>query len=1009
VAIMIGRTLAHYRIVEEISRGGMGVVYRATDTRLGRDVALKVLPDDLLHDVERRERLLHEARAASALEHPHIAVIHAVDDVDGVTFIAMELIRGEKLSDALARGPLSQSRALDLAAEIAEGLARAHDTGIVHRDLKPANVMVTDEGHAKIIDFGLAKLAEPAATNASTATHRANTEDGIILGTAAYMSPEQARGARVDYRSDVFSFGVVVYEMLTGRAAYGGPSRLDTLNAILTQPVPPLPAASGPAEVAQDLQRLIAKCTAKEPADRYQGMKDVVVDLRAARRRLESASGSMTAAAAPAVLHDRRGPRRAAAIAGIALAVVAIAGAWLLWSGRRGAGGAAPSGKPAVAVLYFENNTGDASLDWMRTGLADMLVTDLSQSTEFEVLGTDRVHQILQELRRADDQVISADIVKAVADRAAVDTVVLGSYVKAGDVIRINARLQNAMTGRVVTSERVEGPGQASLFSLVDELTRRFKSRLAGLGVAPKSIVVPPGSAAEETGLDRGVTEITTSSIEAYRHYAEGIHAHERGVGARAKPLLEQAIAIDPQFGMAYAKLAVVANNLGDFVTRDEYAKRAVALVDRLTARERFYIEGFFYSLSAETYGRSIEAYTQGLALHPEHQASRHNLALLLIGLERFPEAIQHSEELIRRRVSNPTTYENLAELYVMTDQVPRARGLVEDYVKRYPDNASGLRSLASVRLVEGRLDDALALFRKAEALNPKDQTMRIGRRNVALLANRWSDAEAVAKDLEAGSAFERFLGAIASNAVSLARGRGREALLHGQRAAAMPGIAPFNRAAARNRTARQLLREGRAPEALIELRQAAADGRGRDQEFETLQLTAVAHAALGQTAESAAALSSLEQRASILPSGRETRRLHWARGEIALLAGDAATAVRELMTAAGMLSHHGPLLGPPSSHVPIWYAAAAANVKAGRDADAIPLLERIQSGHERAFDLDAYARSFYLLAQIHERRGDAARAREQYARFLDLWQDGDLERGWVADAQKKLAALSGR
>ena len=220
---MIGRTLSHYQITEEISRGGMGVVYRAIDTRLGREVALKVLPEELTHDPERRDRLVQEARAASVLEHPNIAVIHAVDDVDGITFIAMELIRGHKLSEVLGRGPLSQARTLDLATEIAEGLARAHEKGIVHRDLKPANVMVTDEGHAKIIDFGLAKLSEPVDDNASTATvHGARTAEGVVLGTVAYMSPEQARGARIDHRSDVFSFGILLYEMATGRAAFHG-------------------------------------------------------------------------------------------------------------------------------------------------------------------------------------------------------------------------------------------------------------------------------------------------------------------------------------------------------------------------------------------------------------------------------------------------------------------------------------------------------------------------------------------------------------------------------------------------------------------------------------------------------------------------------------------------------------------------------------------------------------------------------------------------------------------
>src|SRR5712691_1923349 len=227
---LIGRTLSHYQIVEEISRGGMGVVYRALDLRLNREVALKVLPPELMADADRRQRFVQEARAASALEHPHIAVIHAVDEADGVSFIAMELVRGEKLSDVLARGHLPPGRALEIATEVAEGLARAHDKGIVHRDLKPANVMLTEDGHAKIIDFGLAKLIDTLSGDSGGETlAKANTDPGLVLGTVSYMSPEQARGGKVDHRSDVFSFGVLLHEMLTGRPPFRGNTSIDTM------------------------------------------------------------------------------------------------------------------------------------------------------------------------------------------------------------------------------------------------------------------------------------------------------------------------------------------------------------------------------------------------------------------------------------------------------------------------------------------------------------------------------------------------------------------------------------------------------------------------------------------------------------------------------------------------------------------------------------------------------------------------------------------------------------
>jgi len=325
---LIGQTISHYRILAKLGQGGMGEVYRARDTSLHRDVALKVLPQTIVADPHRRERFVREARAASALEHPHIAVIHEIGEDEGVTFIAMELVRGEPLDALIARGPLTPARALDLAIEIAEALTRAHDIGIVHRDLKPANVMLTEQLHAKIIDFGLAKLAEPMGAESTVTTMaQPETELGAVIGTVSYMSPEQARGGSVDQRSDVFSFGIVLYEMLDGRRPFCAKTSIETLHAILHDPTPPLTVTSS---VASDLSRIVSKCLAKEPEDRYQGMLDLVVDLRAARRRLESIAAG-DAAESIAALSDRshnRYIKTTAAAVGVVAVLAASVWTW---------------------------------------------------------------------------------------------------------------------------------------------------------------------------------------------------------------------------------------------------------------------------------------------------------------------------------------------------------------------------------------------------------------------------------------------------------------------------------------------------------------------------------------------------------------------------------------------------------------------------------------------------------------------------------------------------------
>ena len=309
---MIGTTLSHYQVTGELSRGGMGVVYRAVDLKLDREVALKVLAPQLLSDPELRRRFVQEARAAAALQHAAIAVVHEIDEAEGMTFIAMELVRGERLADLLAAGALGLERSLELAAEVAEGLAAAHQKGVVHRDLKPANVLVTESGHAKIIDFGLAKLLHPLGVlaNQVETPARAQTDPGKLLGTTAYMSPEQARGEDIDARSDIFSFGSVLFEMLGRKPAFSRRSAIETLHAIITEETPRLPdlGAQG-ARVRGDLVRVVEQCLEKDPEDRYQSIQEAATEIRNIRRRLEAPPSAEEVRLAPAA-SVRAGPLR---------------------------------------------------------------------------------------------------------------------------------------------------------------------------------------------------------------------------------------------------------------------------------------------------------------------------------------------------------------------------------------------------------------------------------------------------------------------------------------------------------------------------------------------------------------------------------------------------------------------------------------------------------------------------------------------------------------------------
>ncbi len=1029
---MIGRRLSHYEIVGEISRGGMGVVYRAVDVRLNREVALKLLPEELVADADRRRRFVQEAQAASALEHPNIAVIHEIDEAEGVTFIAMELIRGDKLADLLARRRPAPARVIELASEIAEGLARAHDKNIVHRDLKPGNVMVTEDGHAKIIDFGLAKLVEPEQGYLGTAetVEHAGTGAGVVLGTLSYMSPEQAAGDRVDHRTDIFAFGVLLYEMLSGERPFQGRTGVDTLHAIMNAPAPPLPALGGALpDAAREIDRIVHKCLEKDPADRYQGMRDVVVDLRGARRQLESGalpSGVSAAIARPAA--PAAAPSAAASATGVAaretsptairrprtwipisIAAIAIVAAAMLFVLRPWQNPAAPpagSSRPSVAVLYFENNTGNASLDWLRTGLTDMVVTDLSQLSDVEVLSTDRLHRILSELNRADDRIVSADVVDALAQRAGVQTVLLGSYMKAGDTIRINVKLQEAKTGRLVTAERVEAAGETNLFAMVDELSRRIRTRLlpqAAEGTV-REMLRPPGSAdAPAGGLDRGLKDVTTSSLEAYRHYSEGIALHQRLKEREAIPLLEKAIEIDPDFAMAFAKLAVIYNNLQLPRESADYARRAFERADRLTERERLYVEGVHYSRRPETADRAIAAYRRAVELYPDHDSARNNLALMAVLREDDDEVIRQLEELRRLGGEFPSSYSMLAGAYVRTGNPERAHDVLQDYLRRYPANGAGHLNLGGFLIGRGQFDEATKVLEKGRALGARELGIQVAYYHLAVLRERWDEADELARQSATGAdVFGRFVGWFGRSRVALYRGRSAEALARqeeGVRVARPPMTAS-------GRTAMGILHmeRGELQQALAAATAARREAQNDPQQWDAVALQAAVLARMGRAAEARESLVELQKAAGTLRDPGFDRFLLYVTGITARASGDVKTALEAFTRAAATLKPRG-FTGPPSEHADVWFALGDTHFANGDPAAAAPWFQRIvDSRLERVYQPVPYVRSFYFLGRIAERAGDMAKAREHHTRFVNYWKDGDIDRERVAEAQRFLA-----